>query len=243
LSSLVKERAVIDTSATATAHSDIADDLLTIYGISGADTVASFHGVAKATVIKILKKGTLSLSTVDDVKADMKLVQAQATKFICAAYGKVAGPCTSMTECRVKMWRSKTGKSGASSVKLCSLPPTNDAFVENINRCRLQVAAWKAALLESPPTMDPTGHGWELDHQRILLPQTVPTSTLSTPADILKLIHCNSKTSGCLTAACSCLKIGCTLFCLYEGGEACKNPLTRNQSDEESVEPDDNTDE
>ena len=63
----------------------------------------------------------------------MKSVQAQATKFMCTTYGKVAEPCTSMTECRVKMWRSKTGKSGASSVKLCSLPPTNDAFVENIN--------------------------------------------------------------------------------------------------------------
>ena len=30
---------------------------------------------------------------------------------------------------------------------------------------------------------------------------------------------------------------------LCEGGEACKNPLTRNQSDEESVEPDKDTDE
>ena len=50
-----------------------------------------------ATVIKIAKKGTLSLSKVGDVKADMKSVLAQATKFICAAYGKVAEPCTSMT--------------------------------------------------------------------------------------------------------------------------------------------------
>jgi hypothetical protein len=85
------------------------------------------------------------------VKVDMKSVQVQATKFICAGYGKVvAEPCTSMTECRVKTWRSKTGKSGAPSVKLCSLPPTNDAFVENINTCHLQIATWKAALLESP---------------------------------------------------------------------------------------------
>ena len=87
-----------------------------------ADTVASLHGVGKATVIKITKKGTFSLSKVGDVKADMKSMQAQATEFICAAYGKVAEPCTSMTEYRVKTWRSKIGKSGASSVKLCSLP-------------------------------------------------------------------------------------------------------------------------
>ena len=100
----------------------------------------------------------------------------------------------------------KTWKRGAPSVKLCSLPPTNDAFVENINKCQLQVATWKAVLPDTL-TMDPTSHGWELDHQGILLPRTVPTGTLSIPADILKLIHSNCKTSGCLTAPCICSKV------------------------------------
>ena len=69
-----------------------------------------------------------------------------------------------MTECRVKMWRSKTGKSCASSVKLCSIPPaTTEAFTENVHICHLQVAIWKAALLESPPEMNSTKYGWELD--------------------------------------------------------------------------------
>ena len=53
MTSLVKERAGIDIGAIAT-HIDIADDLLAIHGSSaGADTVASLHGVGKATVIKI----------------------------------------------------------------------------------------------------------------------------------------------------------------------------------------------
>ena len=38
----------------------------------------------------------------------------------------------------------------------------------------------------------------------------------------------------CRTAACSCTKIGCTIFCLCEGAETCKNPLTRSQTDDES---------
>ncbi|KAK2175269.1 hypothetical protein NP493_740g01003 [Ridgeia piscesae] len=67
MSSLVKELGVIDIGATATAHTGIADDFLAIHGISGADTVASLHGVGKATVIKIAKKGTFSLSKVSDV--------------------------------------------------------------------------------------------------------------------------------------------------------------------------------
>ncbi len=184
MSSPVKERTVVDIRATAEAHSDIADDLLAMHGLSGADTVASLHGIGKTTVAKISKKGGFSLSKVGDVNADMESVESQATKFICAAYGKVAESCTSMTECRVKMWRSKTWKTGASSVKLCSLPPTSDAFIENAHRCHLQVATWKAALLESPPSMDPTKYGWYLDHQGILLPRTVPADTLAAPADI-----------------------------------------------------------
>jgi len=94
----------------------------------------------------------------------MKSVEAQATNFICAACGKITQSCTSMTECRVKMWHSKTGKSGASSAKLRSLPPTSNPFIENVHRGHLQVAVWKAALQDSPQNMDPTNYGWELEH-------------------------------------------------------------------------------
>ena len=41
---------MVDICATAEAHSDIADDLLAIHRLSGADTVASLHGIGKATV-------------------------------------------------------------------------------------------------------------------------------------------------------------------------------------------------
>jgi len=50
--------------ATAKAHSDIADDLLAIHGLSGADTVASLHGIDNATVIRISKTGGFSLQLV-----------------------------------------------------------------------------------------------------------------------------------------------------------------------------------
>ena len=183
------------------------------------------------------------LYCIGDVHAEVTFVEAQATKFRCAVYGKVAESGNSMTECRVKMWRSKTGKSGASSVKLCSIPPTTETLTENVHRCHLQVAIWKAALLDSPE-LDSTKNGWELDHIGILVPRTVPSGTLSAPPDILQLIRCNGKTSGCRTAACSCTKIGYTIFCLCEGAEACKNSLTRSQTENESEktieDPDDN---
>ena len=86
MSSLVKERAVIDIGATAIARSDIADYLLAIHGTSGADTVASLQGVGKATVIKVAKKGTLSLSKFGDGKADVKSLLAVGAVSICGTW-------------------------------------------------------------------------------------------------------------------------------------------------------------
>jgi len=73
--------------ATAEAHSDIANDMLAIHGLSGADIVATLHGIGKATVIKVSKTGRFSLSKLGVDKADMKSVEARATNFICATYG------------------------------------------------------------------------------------------------------------------------------------------------------------
>ena len=41
MSSPVKERAVVDIRATVESRSDIADDLLAIHGLSGADAISS----------------------------------------------------------------------------------------------------------------------------------------------------------------------------------------------------------
>ena len=131
MSSPVKERAVVDIPATAEAHRHIAADLLAIHGLSGADNTASLHGIGKGTVLEISKKGGVPLFNIGDVAADIKSGEAQATAFICAHMASQHSNCTSMTECRVKVWRSKTGRSGASSVKLCSLPPTIAAFIQN----------------------------------------------------------------------------------------------------------------
>ena len=159
----------------------------------------------------------------------METVKTQATSFICAAYGASVKSCTSMTECRVKLWGLKTG---ITSSKLCySLPPTDAAFLQHVLRVHLQVAIRKSALHESPPDIDPTKYGWDKDHQGNLIPRTVAPGTLDAPPEILHLIRCQCKTSECRTAACNCANIGCTVFCLCGGGELCKNPHTRARTD------------
>ena len=61
------------------------DDLLKSHGLSTADAVASFHAICKSTVVKVARKGCLPLFCSGDVHAEIKLVEAQATKFIRAA--------------------------------------------------------------------------------------------------------------------------------------------------------------
>ena len=67
---------------------------------------------------------------------------------------------------------------GIISESLFYNPPTSEAFTENVRKCHLQEAIWKAAHLESPPEMDSKKYGWELDHQGVLIPRTVPSGTL-----------------------------------------------------------------
>ena len=61
MSSPVKKQAVIYIRATVESHSDIADALLAIHGLSGTGAVASLHGIGKATVVKVVKKGCFPL--------------------------------------------------------------------------------------------------------------------------------------------------------------------------------------
>ena len=72
--------------------------------------------------------------------------------------------CDSMTERRQRMWVLKTGKSTTSVSKLCSLPATTEAFVQNMNRCHYQVAQCYGALELEPPPLNPVEFGWEADY-------------------------------------------------------------------------------
>ena len=55
------------------------------------------------------------------------------------------------------MWRIKTHISAA--LKLCSLPPTTEAFTENVKRAHLQAAHWKASIERTVPPIDALTHG------------------------------------------------------------------------------------
>ena len=66
-----------------------------------------------------------------------------------------------MTECRQRLWGVKTGKATSSASKLCTLPPTTEAFQLNALRAHLQVAQWNATMDIGPPELDPVEYGFE----------------------------------------------------------------------------------
>ena len=125
MESPIKERSVIDIGKTVTKFKDIIPDILPAHALTGCDTVASYHGIGKSTVLKMIKSG-LSLSLLGDTNASMCDILEQSSLFISACYG--VSNSTIMSETRRKVWATKIGNKCTTITKLCALPPTNEAF-------------------------------------------------------------------------------------------------------------------
>ena len=98
--------------------------------------------------------------------------------------------CTSITEARHQIWSRKVSHNIGAAPKLQSLPPTNEAFAENV--AQLQVILWKHATHFNPPNMDPLIHGWtRCDDSTSQGPTIVPDHLSLAPDDILKMIKCS----------------------------------------------------
>ncbi len=74
-----KERAIVDIKATLSKHSQIVGNLLPANAIMGCDTVASYYGLGKGSVIQVLKAGyELSATGNKDAPSQQVLNQAAA---------------------------------------------------------------------------------------------------------------------------------------------------------------------
>ncbi|KAL7381542.1 hypothetical protein ABVT39_007554 [Epinephelus coioides] len=66
MESLSQEWAILDIKSTLAKHSQIVKNLLPAHAIPRCDNVASYHGLGKDTVIKVLKAG-YELSAIDNL--------------------------------------------------------------------------------------------------------------------------------------------------------------------------------
>ena len=239
----IRGRTVIDINASVDKNPAIMGDLLAAHGITGCDTVATYHGIGKGVALKILRSSGFSLSKVGDITSSVQDALGQSTPFVLSCYGHPES--ASLTDARQKIWSRKVSRSLGAAPKLKTLPPTNEAFVENVARAHLQVAIWKQALQRNPPNMDPLTHGWtRRDGSTSLTPTTVADGVIIAPDDILKMIKCScGSTTPCKSKRCGChnANMACTSFCACQGGDGCFNEKTmeRIQADDGSDDDDD----
>jgi len=163
-------------------------ELLPAHAISRCDTVGAYHGIGKGTVVKMLKAGH-KLSAIGDVDSSHEEVTRQATKFISACYGYPNSK--SLFEARLLVWAKKNGKGVTSAPKLCAIPPTTEAFQENVKRAHYQAIIWQYLDSDDVPDVHPENFGWKKDMStKSLTPVAIPESVPLASDYILKLICC-----------------------------------------------------
>ncbi len=222
-----KDRMVVDIGKTVRQHKDIIPELLPAHALSGCDTVACCFNIGKCTILKTLKSG-YSLSLLGMKDANMPHVMKQATACMTACYGQPN--CKTMSDARLKVWASRTGKGYTSTPKLCSLPPTSEAFEENVKRAHFQACVRRSVMEADPPTLDPECYGWKRDEAtKSLLPTTLPNNVPLAPAEILSLLKCGCPSENpCTNSRCRCTgaRLPCTVFCGCYSSGGCSNPHT-----------------
>ena len=176
---------------------------------------------------KLPRRGCFLLFCIGDVHAGIEYVEIQVR-------GKVSVSC-----------HSREVKCGASSVKLCSIPTHSEAFTEYVHilLCHIQVAIWKAALIESPPEMDSIKYGWELDQPvswfrgQYILVHCLHRQTY------YNLLTATARHLGVALQHVASRKLGAQYSVCVTVPEACKNPLMHSQTEDESENTIDDPDE
>ena len=184
----IQQKPLSDIKVTEQAHRSIIPGLPAAHTLSGCDTVPTYFGIGKGTVLKNLIAAPNLLSLFGCQDAPISDVIDQATKLLAACYGNQVGEET-MSNIRYKIWTVKFGNTATSAPKIQALLPTTEAFVENLKRSHLQTGTWKAALSLDPPALDPVESGYvRHEPSKTLLTTTVPDGVTFAPDEIMTLI-------------------------------------------------------
>ena len=196
--------------------------LLSVYCISGCDTVSSFFGHGKKSAFKVLKKYSSDLQGLKDMGQNSALTREQidaGVKFVGMLYGDTN--TTSLNSLRSGKASGKVGPR--------KLPPTDDSLKSHLLRSVLQLYVWRHALIPNPTALEPTSFGWKRDESNERLIPVMMTQPAAAP-ELLNDVVCEC-TDFCSTA-CKCARYSqsCTAAC------SCK-PFEDNEPDEECQNP------
>ena len=221
-----QKRRIIDISQITEHHGQLSPALAGLHAFSGCDTIPSFSGKGKRTVINKLGGSAKALKFFTELGTSFDVTAAQlsaAEEVVCQLYGL---DMVKVDEARYVMFCS----SGSES----SMPPTKDALTYNLQRANYQTAIWKKAdtpFIDVPP---PEVHGWLSDESGLSFHwMSKPVA----PPEILQLSVCQCK-RGC-SGRCSChsANLACTDLC--KCGDECENRAEVPPIDEDSDDSDD----
>ena len=200
--------------------------LLSVYCVTGCDTVSSFFGHGKRTAFRIMMQKADQFQPLGLLGSDeqniSKDVEMAATKFVGYMYGKTN--CMSLNALRCQ-------KTGQRNIQGKKLPPTEDAFSLHLLRSAYQLLIWRQAAYPSPTLPDATAYGFEHSPGGTGLQPQMMSQSPAAP-ELLNDLVCDCQPNTC-AVECSCLESGqpctaaCTCEALVDGGDkSCSNPFT-----------------
>ena len=86
---------------TVSKHRSIAPQLISAHALFGCDTVASYFGIGKTKVVKVLEE---RFNYLGNPSANLEDVLCELTAFIAACYGQKCEARETMTDVRYKVW-------------------------------------------------------------------------------------------------------------------------------------------
>lgn len=132
--------------------------LLSVYCLSGCDTVSSFYGKGKATAFRVMQQKSAQLQALSSLGTSTETddaANAACVRFVGALYGK--DDCKSVNSLRSE--RAIAGKNIAAK----KLPPTMDSLGLHILRAVYQLLIWRNACVGMHDLPEPTDFGYEND--------------------------------------------------------------------------------
>ena len=202
--------------------------MLFLHAWSGCDTTSYIHGHGKKSAIKWVRDSTVAMKNASKFYTDdedPEIIKKAGIELFKDLYLKSYDG--SLNELRHRFYvqgvaSSKTG------VKPESLPPTESAAGLHAQRVYLQVQEWKH--LEQANKLQPVDWGWQIKNGKL-----VPSITIVrlAPQDLISIVRCSCKTSGCASKSCSCRKAGQPCV------SACQNCSINGCNNQEQVEEDD----
>ena len=106
-------RTVANIGDTVKKHANIVQHILSLHSLIGCDTASTIYGIGKVKALKTLQKGIAPPMLVSQEK-DMSTLVIEATQFIASCYG-ITQFYESMSDLRLKIWRSKPGHCSSKS--------------------------------------------------------------------------------------------------------------------------------